>query len=119
MTQLTENVFAVEVPEGASNFEICNYGLNDALEYDYPQGHEVSDLPPGNWQLLCTTREASELQAACIVDSDGNGWKDYDKTSITSCYPFTSSCASLRSLLTSKGLDVNKNYVLLKKEVIC
>lgn len=117
MTKLTENLLAVEVPEGASNFEICNYGLNDALEYDYPQGHEVSDLPPGNWQLLCTTKEATEEQAKGVVPMIvvRNCDEVYEDYITPGDHYYYEALTSLRSLLTSKGLDGNKNYVLLKK----
>lgn len=128
---LLNNVFAIEVPHSASEIEICNYGLNDVLEYWYTSNgsalHEVTDLPPGNWQLICTTKECTEEQAKEIVGS--SEWffpvrhtryidytKPYDQENKQRWSEgFGAALGSIVSLFESKGLDPNKNYVLIKK----
>lgn len=102
MTQLTEDVFAVEVPERASGLDINKYRGGSELNYwiikEGKQNLIVIDLPPGPWQLLCTTREATPEQAKEITGEE--------------VYP----SIALAGLCKSKGLDGKKNYCLLKKE---
>lgn len=140
MTNLINNIFAVKVPEGAINFKIDmgyiiwrqpnykNWVTNDILsdygkltkyldthnsENDYKTGGQPA--PPGQWQIVCTSREATPEQAGQIVEYDGEGWKDYDKSNFHNDLPFMDSLNSFASLLTSRGLDLNKNYLILKK----
>lgn len=139
MTQLTENLFAVEVPEGASNFKIKPHYVRNHIEerdeikliWDSTQiTHNWLILPAGNWQFICTTREATNGNAMGIVKSHYSRSASYNpvlghyQTSGSSTTfmdymnghcTFDSPLDSLRSLLASKGLDVNKNYALLKK----
>lgn len=131
MTQLTENVLAVEVPTMAFGLMVNNYGNESELMYMLSMEDIADDdnteetlitkkLPPGNWQLLCTTKEATEEQAKGIVEwfqiKNEIGWKNYcDPEPFR--YTFRDYKYSIRSLLTSKGLDGNKNYGLLEKKV--
>lgn len=133
MTQLTENVFAVEAPEYSKNYRLGkSERLKGKLFYnttlDYFAAGQVIDLPPGSWQLLCTTREASEEQARVVVGS--SEWyfparhtryidyahPVYENNKQAWAHGFGKAIESLNSLLTSKGLDLNKNYCLLKKK---
>jgi len=112
MIQLTDKVTALTLPDGATDIffdggQSIGFRLDGELRFIH--------FPKGNWRYICTSKEVTEIMAACIVDSDGNGWKDYNKESIPSCYPFTSSVESLNSLLASKGLDNSKQYVLIEK----
>lgn len=105
MTQLNNEIYAVKVPEGANNFEICNYGLNDALEYDHKGTHAVDDLPPGSYTFLFCTSSATEEQAASVVEMvklRGNvRYTDYTRE-----YMWCETAIdSLRSLLRSKGCE--------------
>ena len=118
MTKLTDSVYAVEVPEGAFTWDVLTVDDKQYLAGDDDHGNMeigTQPLPPGPWRILCTTREATEEQAHQIVESVTTAnelpvYRDYEfsqwmKTAV----------GSLRSLITSKGLDGNKNYVLLKK----
>jgi hypothetical protein len=101
MTQLTDNIFAVEVPEGASGLDINKYGGGSELNYwiikEGKQKLIVKDLPPGNWRILCTTRDAQDKDTICLKGESIIG------------------LSNLPELLTSKGLDVSKNHVLLER----
>jgi hypothetical protein len=134
MTKLTDSVYPVEVPEGATNFRIMKFSQPETFSYDYSiqKGDRCTtgliamvDLPPGNWRILCTTREATEEIAASIVQIVSNGkisgmpqYRRYDRD-LTKDMPARcwtrDSRHSLETLITSKGLDINKNYVLLEK----
>lgn len=128
MTQLTENVFSVEVPSMAFGLMVNNYANESELMYMLSMEDIADDdnteetlitkkLPPGSWQLLCTTREVTEEQAKGIVEYDSfiDGYKDYDTDNFHHDTPFINALDSLNSLITSKGLDTNKNYCLLKR----
>lgn len=98
MTQLTENLFAVEVPSDAFNLCVSeNNELGYYANIEYFDKMHYDPLPPGSWQLLCTTKEATPEQAKEITGEE--------------VYP----SIALAGLCKSKGLDVNKNYCLLKK----
>jgi uncharacterized protein YydD (DUF2326 family) len=78
-------------------------------------------LPAGNWQIVCTSKEVTEEQAKQIVEQQTGGgmFKDYQmRGSIAQygTYMIQSATESLRSLLTSKGCDLNKNWLILKKQ---
>lgn len=132
MTQLTENLFAVEVPDKVENlnlYRINNYAI--MLEWDDVErplnphtcvrvDEHHGDLKEYTWpKILCTTKEATEEQAKGIAEwfqiKNEIGWKNYcDPEPFR--YPFKDYKYSIRSLLTSNGLDERKNYLLLKKE---
>ena len=135
MTQLTDDLITFEVPEGATNFRIMKFSQPETFSYDYSiqKGDRCTtgliamiDLPPGTWQILCTTKEATEEIATSIVQIISNGkisgmpqYRRYDRDPVkdtpAKCWTRDPRHA-LETLLTSKGLDVNKNYCLLKKE---
>lgn len=122
-------VYAVEVPECMNAFkfdsipEIDFYQLDcyELGEYNEPINEKSIDLPPGNWQLIGTTKECTEGIAAQIVERATGGisgrmigFKDYVLTGLDMA-PLSIALSSLRTLLISKKLDLNKNYVLLKR----
>lgn len=127
MINLRENFWAVEVPSMAFGFDVNNYGNSSEYMYMLDVADIIDEthhdetliakpLPPGTWEIVCTSKEASEEQAASIVDSvdsDGRGkvYMNYNN----GMYVFHRSTSSLRTLLTSKGCDLNKNYLILKK----
>jgi hypothetical protein len=123
-TLLINNVYSVEVPEGAENFRILKFSQPQTFSYDYSirKGDRCTkgliamvNLPPGSWQLIGHVNDITEELAATIVERDGDGYKDYSG-GFHHDLPFPNAIASLNSLLTSKALDPNKNYVLLKKQ---
>ena len=110
MTQLTDNIFAVEAPEGARNIKL----FRNRIHYQDVGGDSI-DLRPGNWQLLCTTMEATEEQLKALAVLEHHNFSEWYINFIGRSSYFTNRKSSLRSLLTSKGLDGSKNYVLLKR----
>lgn len=120
MTQITDKVFAAEVPDDASNFR---FGKSERLKYklfysttlDYFAGSQFIELPPGTWRFLFTTKSATEEDARKVVRElpVGARYENY-----AGDYPvwYHTGKESLRSLLRSKGLDPNKNHALIEKE---
>lgn len=123
MIQLTDNVWAVQVPaESSDHFTRHNFLYWDAEKNTY----DSASLPPGQWEFICTSSGASEEQADKIVEKDyffdiedadlvgdeyesEQCWKNYHDGPMHSW----TALASLKTLLSSKGLE--GNYALIKK----
>jgi hypothetical protein len=110
MTQLTDDLFAVEVPEGAANYRIMKFSQPETLSYDYSiqKGDRCTtgliamiDLPPGNWRVLCTTREVKAMHAPAL----------FGYAMLSDHY----AQETIKALITSKGLDADKNHCLIEK----
>jgi hypothetical protein len=114
MIQLREQYWAVEVPKKYAQITIDPIG--PILMWWSFDGVETEiNLPPGTWEIVCASKEASVIQSMEIVEQEGNYFKDYDKDRFHHDIPFSSPIDSLNSLLTAKGCDLNKNYLILKK----
>jgi len=108
----------VPVPEEADGFDMnTNNGDPELTFYtidnDERHLHGVA-LPPGTWQIVCTTKDVTEEVAHEIVETQGewNGrkiYKCYDKSDLW----VYNSVISFRSLLRS--LNLNGHYLILKK----
>lgn len=111
MIHLREQYWTVEVPSMAFGFDVNNYG--DESEYMYmlaveditdePNSDETlitKKLPPGTWQIVCTSKKATTEQAYEIIGDSH----------------FPDSLTVFRTLLTSKGCDVKQNWLILKKQ---
>jgi hypothetical protein len=112
----------MEVPEDAKDFALHHLGdiqklvFTSAIQDPLGCGGDMTILPPGTWEIVCTSKEATEEQAAQIVERDGNGYKDYAAGPPENDYgDFVLASNSLNSLLTSKGCDLKNNYLILKK----
>ena len=79
---------------------------------------DAVDLPPGNWQIICTSKTFEAWHALDILEwfelVNKCGFRDYSYPDDLR-YPFENHIDSLNSLITSKGCDLNKNYLILKK----
>lgn len=124
MIELRENYWAVEVPSDAGPANILTAFQPNTLSYEYSVEKAercetgliaMIELPPGTWHIICTLKDATYTQAAQIVERDGDGFKDYDKDNFHHDLPFMSPFESLRSLMTAKGCDVSKNFLIIKK----
>jgi hypothetical protein len=134
-THIRGEYWAIPIPEDAWNFKPENFKTDFVINIGYllysapgkakrysglPGAYADTikkpiKLPPGSWQILCTSKECTHEQVYEIVEHDDDGFKDYEKDGFHNDLPFPNPVDSLRSLLTSKGLDTDKNYVILKK----
>jgi len=122
--QLTDQVYSVEVPEGSLGHQVVQITPDKTVLHFYIQGgylenkSEIIQLPAGNWQLICPIKEITRSQAGELVQwfelAGERGYRDYAIADDLR-YPFRDPVSSWRSLLKAKGLDPNKNYVLIKK----
>lgn len=119
MTQILPDIFAIEVPEDAKDFECVHvFHGEDVVYYPDDKGETV---PIGNApchcdqvEILFTTKDCSEEQAAQLPlgnADNGFGYKDYEGKSSGTFY----ADHSLQSLLRSHNLT-GKNYLLIKKQ---
>jgi hypothetical protein len=87
---------------------------------------EAIQLPPGIWEIVCTNKEATEEQAASIVQVISNGkisdrpqYRRYDRDPVKDmpARSWTRDARhALETLLASNGCDLNKNYLILKNQ---
>src|ERR1044072_3714114 len=133
MIELRDNFFAVELTNLGDHFKSFKILEPDKkwtvpyVKYSYRSIYhtknrgkdfycsEEDPLEPGTWQIICTLKDATYTQAAEIIERDGDGFNDYDEDNFHHDLPFMSPFESLRSLLTVRGCDVNKNWLIIKK----
>lgn len=119
MKEILPNIFAVEVPDGANGFDLYKHEDYCALTFyeGKPSFQSIRDkqLSPGSYEILFTTKDCTEEQAATLPMEDSGinfGYKDYEGKQSSHFY----ADHALLSLLRSRSLDPkNKNYLLLKK----
>jgi hypothetical protein len=122
MTLLRENYWAVEVPEDAIDFSISEWveknSTNDedrvTVNWKSSSSNTWRALPPGTWQIICTTKDATYTHAQQIVEQQDNGFRNYNEDDFHYDLPLMSPFDSLRSLLEAKGLR-GKNYCIIQK----
>lgn len=129
MINLREQYWAYPLPETAEGAEIRGEhpGRTYQLLSFYGEADAI-DLPPGTWQIVCTSKEVTEEQAASIVNSSQWHFPVKHTRYVDYAYPFDrefkqrwsegfgKATESLASLLASKGCDLNKTYLILKKQ---
>lgn len=117
MTQLTDKIWAVEVPNDASPYILDSANnKGQGLFWTQPgvQSPPWKDLPPGTWRFLFTTKTATEEDARKVVAAHGKHFRDYVRKFYKMPLTVFTALESLSSLLRSKGLD-DKNYALIEK----
>ena len=108
MTHLREQFWAVEVPKDAKDFALHHLGdiqklvFTSATQDPLGCGGDMIILGPGTWEIVCTSKEATEDDCAIIV---GLSFQD-----VVHGYGRT----FFHDLLTSKGCDLNNNWLILK-----
>jgi hypothetical protein len=133
MTQLTDNgIYAYSIPSMAFGIMINNYGSESELMYMLSMSDIADDdsaeetliakpLPPGQYEFLFTTDNATEEDARKVVESDelfingksqGIRYCDYRYPNDV-CEWFKYPLPSLISLLRSKSLE--GNHAIIKK----
>ena len=140
MTQLTNNHWAVEVPDMATNFivdmgyliyKVPNYKgwVNDNVLADYNklQKHLKkyenepdfktggTPLPPGSWKYLFTTKEATEEDLK-VFDHilQHHNFKEWFLDFTHRGTYFLNRIGSFMSFLISKGLPSGNNFAILQ-----
>lgn len=114
--ELNNNFFAISVPPESYWHQIIHISAGmEALQYCMKDGEkDVSmglDLPPGEWEYICTSTNITEEQASEIVEQQRGGGKfkayDMDGTSLVvfGVYLYTTALKSFLSLLRSKNLN--------------
>lgn len=135
MKELINNHWAIEVSDGATDFgwrfENLTCKLPDSKPGRYhwfSQADDIMSQKGGDWQIVCESKSATEEQAAGMVNSSQWYFPVKHTRYIDYAYPydreykqrwsegFGEALPSLNSLLTSKGCDLNKNWLILKKE---
>lgn len=106
MIQLTDKVWAVEMPDKVNDFK----SFVECVKND------EADTDVGKFQFLFATKTAIEEEARKAVDEHkirGNvRYEDYTREYMWQ----ETALESLHSLLRSKGLDPNKNYAIIEKQ---
>jgi hypothetical protein len=122
MREILPDIFAVDVPDDAKDFGCVHvFQGEDILYYPNEKGETVpiANAPChcDQVEILFTTKNCSEEHAEMVVDSNWDtelGAMRFGLLSNNSMVHFLPTEA-LQSLLRSKGLNANKNYLLLRK----
>lgn len=127
--QIIDQVFAIPEPEDAWIFNSENWRTDYVINMGYltyprvgkkkwlslpgmegikmpgldynERAKGVIKLPEGNWQIICTTKEVTAMHAPAL----------FGYAMLSDHY----ARETIKALLTAKGLDSEKNYVLIKK----
>lgn len=109
----------VEVPDDIM-FQSINFrtkGFMHFKTYSCTSTWSHNALPDGKYQLICTTKNATEEHAAMVVEEvgyiNGNiGYKSYHREIEAICH---SALFSLLSLIDGAGLNIDSNYAIIQK----
>lgn len=123
MIRVTDNIWAEKIPDDANPYILDSAnGKEQGLFWKQPGNASPPwiVLPPGQWEFICTSKDATEEQAGMIVECTMPkvrgakvqivSYKNYEGEFSS----FSGALPSLQSLLKSKGLE--GNYALLKKQ---
>lgn len=116
MIELRDNFYAMQVVDARYAIIVGNT-ITWRTPVAASRGFIV--LPPGTWEIVCTSKEASPLQASEIVEhcwvENTNGHEQMNCLGGNGVW-FNDPLIALRSLLSSKGCDLKNNYLILKKQ---
>lgn len=143
MIQLTDNIYAVEVPDEVIEISVYQFKHRDRsipywhINWNYPKEHPYTSgglclfyknfggkkYYPNNLQFLFTTKEATEEECVKVIDYIVSpvlkGYRDYlaiKDVDIIEAIVDTPD-ESLNSLLRSKGLNTENNYAIIQKYI--
>jgi hypothetical protein len=145
MIQLLENIYAVDVPDDLLQPEyVTEKSISQIIEGEdgddelvirfrerkcgSPIGKIIIPIPPGTWEIVCTSKDATEGQADSIVQHSLWWFPEKHIRYIDYAQPFDTALKqkwdqgfgkatdSLNSLLTLKGCDLKLNWLILKKQ---
>ena len=113
--------WAVECPSDSIDHQTVHISPGIDVVHCYVPGEYAENksycinLPPGNWQIICTLKECTTSDAVKIVDStDSHGRGLFFMNYNNGMYVFGSPLSSLRSLIRSNGLDENNNILIMQ-----
>lgn len=116
MTQLTplpNSHYAMQVPETSSDYKIINGNTLIGLLYGGRSSRNtMGRLPPGTWQIVCTTKDVTEEVAKEIVEDVGTWYHlylNYENEDETFDLPVPAFHSLLRSL------NLNGHLLIIKK----
>lgn len=124
MTILLPNIIAIEVPKDVTNTSIFVMNNIPVLQFISEKEDSFSmsqtELPPGDYTIICTSDNATEEDAAKVVKlttvGKFDGYMNYENFNSTVLFDLPTH--SLSSLLRSHGLEPGeKNYLILKKNL--
>jgi hypothetical protein len=121
------NYLFVKVPDDAYDFKIGEALGNKVIWYEFHPNLNKAIIPiPSqiNYEVISTTKDITEEQAGSIVEFDeingehpdfvnGVAWLNYKRNRYEYNRVFTVK-ESLQSLIQANGLDINKNYLILR-----
>lgn len=114
MIKLTNQIIVVEVPNDATDVKL-EMGYGESIVLTWKSESSGYDLTIINryWVSMVGVTPLSEEQAVLIVEwvEEEQYYRDYRKDGWQGDIPAIQSFATL---LESKGLDVNKKYVIIK-----
>lgn len=120
MTRLTDILFAVEVPEGATNFQFAIYGGLNLVGIKDGHGVFITDkFGTDRLKIIGSFNSLNDEQASMLVEHRnegvcGNWYRDYGQS--RKRFSYAAPKNALRSLLESKGLTPStKQYLIIKK----
>jgi hypothetical protein len=135
MIELRADHWITEVPDNATDFGFINDSLvcklPDSKPGHYHWLHETEEhmhKMGGEWEIVCTSKEATEEQAVNLIQWSEwyfpvkhTRYIDYTRPYDTALKQkwsdgFGTALESFSSLLASKGCDVNKNWLIIKKQ---
>jgi hypothetical protein len=121
---LIAEIYCLPIPEGTEEYHLKDKeGMMPALMCRIgPVSWMPLPLPPGSWQIICTTKECQKkvpmgIVECKIVEYDGGikGTRFVNYMNPDQRFWFINKTESFRSLLLSKKMDPNKNYLIIKK----
>lgn len=123
MTQLTDSVFAVKIPDDATDLYLSEV-LNNRLYYHCGDIPGFVDLPPGSYTLLFCSKDVTEELARKVVEWFNNEvtrehgkYYDYSQKSRTHTVAdkfFETALESFSSLLQSQSI-LGNHAILFNK----
>jgi hypothetical protein len=127
MVQITNTHWAVEVPEGAKELHIeVSLKGSPYIGYKFKDDELLNEyqniyLPPGAWEIVCTSKDKkipNGIVECKTVEYDGSvqGTRFVNYMNPNQRRWFINKTDSLRSLLTSKGCDLNRDWLILKRQ---
>ena len=131
--KIADDIWCFKVGEHSSGFEFFGSKVIDEIRWiettinnDKPKfTKKIKQFPPGQWEFICTSNNATEVDARKIVsgyrfiegrliNGDPNCFTNYQNPYSSGPDAYCQAAlASLRSLLKSKGLE--GNFALIRK----